>query len=104
MQIEVQTPKHDGQRDCGIVETGHCPVSTMPSPKYGLLSKIVKSFKEISVKTIRKNYNDYQFAWQRSFYDRIIRKEDALDKIRQYIYHNPAKWEFDKNNIENIWM
>jgi len=88
------------------VETEQCSVPTMvgKNKKYGLLSKIVKSFKEISLKTIRKNYNDYEFIWQRSFYDHIIKNEKSLNKIRHYIYYNPAKWELDRNNPENLLM
>lgn len=82
-----------------------CSVPTHTrNKKYGLLSKIVKSFKEISLKTIRQNFNDYEFSWQRSFYDHIIRNEKSLDKIRRYIYYNPAKWELDRNNPENLLM
>jgi putative transposase len=30
--------------------------------------------------------------WQRNFYDRIIRDETALHRIRKYIANNPANW------------
>ncbi len=88
------------------VGTEQCSVPTKAIARvdYGLLSKVIKSFKEISVKTIRKNLNDYDFAWQRSFYDHIIRNEKSLDKIRSYIYHNPPKWELDRNNSENLFV
>jgi len=88
------------------VGTAHCAVPTITdnAGKYGLLSKIVKSFKEISLKTIRENFNDFEFVWQRSFYDHIISNEKSLNKIRKYIYYNPAKWESDRNNSENLWM
>ncbi len=72
--------------------------------KYGLLSKIVKSFKEISVKTIRNNFNNYEFFWQRSYYDHIVRNGKSLNNIRQYIINNPAKWEHDRNNSENLYI
>ena len=42
--------------------------------------------------------------WQRNYYDRIIRNEKELDKIRKYIFENPLKWELDKNNSENLFM
>lgn len=46
--------------------------------------------------------NDFaKFAWQKSFYDHIIRNEESLNKIREYIIYNPAKWPEDRNNIEN---
>ncbi|MEM6805268.1 MAG: transposase [Bacteroidota bacterium] len=35
-------------------------------------------------------YSD--FAWQRSFYDRIIRNQSELERIRVYIKNNPARW------------
>jgi len=42
--------------------------------------------------------------WQKNYYDRIIRNEKELDKIRKYILENPLKWELDKNNPENLFM
>lgn len=91
---------------CGVKQcSAHTnTVAAGKNQKYGLLSKIVKSFKEISLKTIRKNFNDYEFAWQRSFYDHIIRNERELNKIRQYIIDNPLKWELDRNNSGNLLM
>ena len=41
--------------------------------------------------------------WQRNYYDRVIRNEKELNKIRKYIFENPLKWEFDKNNPENLF-
>ena len=45
-----------------------------------------------------------QKIWQRNYYDRIIRNEKELDKIKKYIFENPLKWELDKNNPENLFM
>lgn len=36
--------------------------------------------------------------WQRNYYDHIIRNENELNRIRQYIIDNPAKWELDREN------
>src|SRR3989344_8691696 len=69
------------------VVTGQCPVPTRVN--YGLLSKIVNSFKNMVTKEIRKNFNNYEFQWQRSFYDHIIRNEKVLNKIYEYIKNNP---------------
>lgn len=38
-------------------------------------------------------------VWQRNYYERIIRNEDELARIRQYILDNPAKWPEDPNNV-----
>jgi putative transposase len=37
--------------------------------------------------------------WQRGYYDHVIRNEEALIEIQQYITHNPAQWSVDENNI-----
>ncbi len=71
-------------------------------PSYGLLSNIIKSSKRESTICIRKYLKDYDFQWQRSFHDHIIRDEDDLARIRQYIKDNSCKWHLDRNNPENI--
>lgn len=40
--------------------------------------------------------------WQRNYYEHIIRDETALDRIRRYIDENPARWEFDDDNLGKI--
>jgi hypothetical protein len=44
------------------------------------------------------------FAWQRSFYDHVIRDEVALNNIRKYIIDNPENWdqEKDADHLTNI--
>jgi REP element-mobilizing transposase RayT len=36
--------------------------------------------------------------WQRNYYEHVIRTQESLDRIRQYIVENPAKWECDPEN------
>jgi len=75
------------------------------------LSSVIRGFK-IGVKrwcrennyVLNKNFCSAQFAWQKSFYDHIIRTEKSLNKIRNYIYNNPLRWELDRNNSENLLM
>ena len=40
-------------------------------------------------------------AWQRNYYEHVIRNEGDLDSIRQYIVGNPAKWAEDQENPGN---
>ncbi|MBI1920835.1 MAG: hypothetical protein HYS23_07100 [Geobacter sp.] len=40
--------------------------------------------------------------WQRNYYERIIRDEEELIAIREYIAGNPAKWAQDKENPMNV--
>lgn len=34
--------------------------------------------------------------WQRNYYEHIIRDEQSLQRIRDYIINNPSKWKDDK--------
>ena len=38
--------------------------------------------------------------WQRNYYEHIIRDEDNLNRIRDYIANNPARWDLDRENPE----
>ena len=42
--------------------------------------------------------------WQRDYYEHIIRNEYDLNEIREYIVNNPLKWQYDKENPQNIKM
>lgn len=80
-----------------------CNVSTSNrmskiSPKPNSLSTIIRSFKSAVTKLIRKCHNP-NFAWQPRFYDHVIRNENSLEKIQNYILLNPKNWDSDKNNL-----
>lgn len=55
------------------------------------LGEIVRTFKAASTRLIRTSTNP-AFAWQRNYYDHIIRDEPGLDRIRDYIAGNPGRW------------
>jgi REP element-mobilizing transposase RayT len=40
--------------------------------------------------------------WQRNYYEHVVRDEKELDRIRQYIDENPARWAFDDENPEKV--
>src|SRR5262245_16906914 len=75
-----------------IVGTGH-EESIQPKP----LSELVGAFKTTTSKRIHQ-LGMLSFQWQRSFYDRIIRNEVELNRIRQYIQTNPMRWDLDIEN------
>ena len=68
------------------------------SPKPGSLSTIVRSFKSICTREIRKIQPT--FSWQPRFYDRIIRNETELERIRRYICKNPGRWDPASEELE----
>lgn len=36
--------------------------------------------------------------WQRNYHERVIRNEDELNRIAEYIQNNPLKWTDDPNH------
>jgi REP element-mobilizing transposase RayT len=69
-----------------------------------LLSKIIQQFKRQVTIEIKTGFNFKGVLWQKSFYDRIIRNEKELFRIRKYIDQNPLKWDLNKNTVENLYM
>ena len=81
---------------CGDVVAEHCSATTVNGKNYGLLSKIIKSYKNVVTKEVNKQFGKNNFKWQRSYYDHIIRKEESLQKIKEYIIINPQEWKKDE--------
>jgi len=68
-------------------------------PVSGSLPTIIRSFKS----AVTKRVNDLRGppglpVWQRDYYEHIIRDEDSLRRIRDYILTNPLRWELDQEN------
>jgi putative transposase len=40
--------------------------------------------------------------WQRNYYEHIIRDEEDLNRVREYIINNPLNWCFDRNNPNHV--
>ena len=39
--------------------------------------------------------NGIPFGWQSRYHDRIVRSQNEMNRIAEYIEQNPAKWELD---------
>jgi len=65
------------------------------------LGALIGAFKGASTRAIRKiTGNPNELVWQRNYYEHIIRSENDLLKIREYIELNPARWAEDAENPE----
>jgi len=63
----------------------------------GDLGFLVAGFKAAVTKRIHAlSLFPGQPIWQRNYYDHIIRGEEDYEKIREYIFNNPLKWELDR--------
>jgi REP element-mobilizing transposase RayT len=61
------------------------------------VGSVVRGFKIGVTKWFRANTNVYT-VWQRNYYEHIIRGEDDLRRIREYIAHNPRRLSQDNEN------
>ena len=101
---------NDIPASAGVVETGLKPVSTRtttPIPtqttnkkQHGLF-EFVRAFKTFSSRRINElRLSPGTSVWQSRFYDRIVRDENELNRIREYIQNNPINWKNDDLNLE----
>jgi len=80
------SPLSTGQRQCGTSKT---------------VGSIIRGFKIGLTKWMRSNTTVVD-VWQRGFYERIIRDEMELTRIREYIHGNAKKWGLDRENPNRV--
>ena len=68
-------------------------------PMVGSIGAMMAQFKSIATKRMRA-LGHSSFAWQRNYYEHIVRDEDSLNRIREYILTNPLRWDLDRENPE----
>lgn len=71
-------------------------------PQRQNLASIIRGYK-VGVKKHATMYG-IEFTWQPRYYDRVIRNDNELGRIRTYIERNPDKWADDRENTENLYM
>ncbi len=77
-----------------LVPGGLRPTARNRAPTLG---EVVRTFKAVSTRLIRSTHRP-TFAWQRNYYEHVIRNEMALRAIRLYVESNPLLWSLDGDN------
>ena len=70
-------------------------------PQRQNLASIVRGYKVGVTKYTLANQLD--FSWQPRYHDRVIRNQNELDRVRTYIENNPANWEHERLNKEDLY-
>lgn len=101
---EIPTKFADVKPDLFVVMPNHIHIiiaKTSENPNSNI-SSIVQWLKRITtnqyIKGVKQN-NWRPFnkrLWQQSFYDHIIRNDEALKRLREYVLYNPQLWEKDE--------
>ncbi|MHB8600080.1 MAG: transposase [Ktedonobacteraceae bacterium] len=64
---------------------------TSSSMKAPALGQIIRAFKSATTTQIHATCMP-EFEWQNNYYERIIRKDGEINRVRQYIINNPLRW------------
>jgi putative transposase len=91
-----ESPPNIGANTHGAIRELPLQLTPKQMRRNMVLAKIIGRFKMNSAKQI----NIMRGApgvpvWQRNYYEHIVRDDDALNRIRRYIRHNPAEWQTD---------
>ena len=68
------------------------------------LSDVVHRFKTMTTKRYTDGVKQLGWepfcgrVWQRNYYEHIVRNEESLNRIREYIRTNPMRWASDREN------
>ena len=90
----------NGGRPTGTRATTRVAPTLGPST----LGNVVGAYKSLTTVAYIRGIRTLAWApfkrrlWQRNYYEHIVRDDESLDRIRQYILDNPAQWAFDREN------
>ncbi len=68
------------------------------NPSNKTLSQLIAAFKATSTSCARKALGSQFKLWQRGFFEHIVRNQNDLFRIRDYINTNPISWALDPEN------
>lgn len=92
-----------------IIDDGRGTLQRAPTveqfgkPVSNSIPTIIRLFKSTTTKQVNQIRNTPTFpVWQRNYYEHVIRNEEKLYKIRQYIQNNPLSWHLDRENPERV--
>jgi putative transposase len=76
------------------------PYGTLP----GTVGRIIQAFKSITTREYIvgvKQHGWRRFSgrlWLRNYFEHVIRDDDAISRVREYVLTNPARWELDREH------
>jgi REP element-mobilizing transposase RayT len=76
-------------------ETSSAPTTDKPSVT---LARVIQTFKSIARLRVKQQSGRAVPLWQRGYFEHIVRSGKALRAIQRYIWENPARWRFDREN------
>ncbi len=85
----------------GVLFLGDALTPPLSVPKATNLAGVVRAFKSITARHVNVLLGrGDRPVWQRNYYEHIVRNDEELNRIRQYILDNPANWDDAEENID----
>lgn len=85
-----------GAKNFSPLRNNNADVRGLRSPSK-TIGSVIRGFKIGVTKWFREG-RGADNVWQRNYYEHIIRDEESLNRIRQYIHENPMQWAYDREN------
>jgi putative transposase len=60
-----------------------------------VLGRVINAYKGAVTARIRKKTDSHLIVWQSRYHDHIIRDEQDLNRLREYVQNNPSRWAED---------
>jgi putative transposase len=103
VEIETCTVMPNHMHGIVVITNGRGTARRAPTERFGKpvadsIPTIMRAFKSASTKhinVIRRTPGTP--VWLRNYYEHVIRNDEELKAIRQYILNNPANWTTDEN-------
>jgi REP element-mobilizing transposase RayT len=74
-----------------------------PASRPASALKMIRAFKAAVTRLARETGNiSNEPLWQRDYWDHVVRDEQALSRIMEYIANNPLSWHLDQENPDRI--
>jgi REP-associated tyrosine transposase len=79
---------------------GHAPLRNAPPQRRPRsLGTFVSGFKSaVKIRVNQMRGAPGAPVWQHNYYEHVVRNEDELNQIREYILNNPLRWALDREN------
>jgi REP-associated tyrosine transposase len=91
--------------DHNVGATHASPLRKPRGPQRQSVGAIIGAFKSAPTKRANEMRRESGMSlWQRDYHERVIRDEYELNRIREYIAANPARWAEDVNNPARSWV
>ena len=83
--------------DFFVLMPNHCHIIFIFRNAQVELSVVIQAFKSITTLKSKKVGFHGAYFWQKNYYEHVIRNDESLNRIREYIKFNPGKERVDLN-------